>query len=466
MGPSPQVTEIQTRGLLRGTRFTDAWFVSRWSMNLYRGCRHGCLYCDGRAEKYYVKGDFARDIQEQATKQVADRRPPQIVARVSRRSARPVLRCGGRGRRAFSTLTESAASRDGRSRDCWAAVDSGFCRLLQIKVNALDVLDAELSRLREPGFVFVGGGVSDAWQPAEVRHRLARGALERLHAHGMPVHVLSKSALVERDLDLLQAIHQEKHAILSMSIQTTDDTLRQVYKPGAAPLARRWSLLERAKRLGLTTGVMAMPILPGLSDSPSAIEELVARAADHGVDFLLFGGLTLRPGIQQQTWLDALRQHHPHLLPGHARLYGAKRPSGAGDPRYQQRLLHRFATALARHGLPSRIPRAIFTGLIPQYTELAMLLEHRTHRASLAGDPQPAWAGSGQALQRWAAQRWRQSGRRRSFHHQELEREPRAAVKDGSIIRRAGLSPLVLPVLRELLQSLPPSPGQMGLDFA
>ncbi len=69
--------------------------------------------------------------QEQATEEVTDRRPPRIVARASRRSARPALRSSGRGRRALSTLTESAASRDGRSRDCWVAVDSGFCRLLQ-----------------------------------------------------------------------------------------------------------------------------------------------------------------------------------------------------------------------------------------------------------------------------------------------------------------------------------------------
>ena len=72
----------------------------------------------------------AAAFQEQATEQVADRRPPRIVARASRRSARPVLCSSGRGRRALSTLTESAASRDGRSRDCWDAVDSGFCRLL------------------------------------------------------------------------------------------------------------------------------------------------------------------------------------------------------------------------------------------------------------------------------------------------------------------------------------------------
>ena len=97
--------------------------------------------------------------QEQATEQVADRRPPQIVARVSRRSARPVLRCGGRGRRAFSTLTESAASRDGRSRDCWTAVDSGFCRLLRPITRLLPLLLLPWSGVvQAAGYYFTDAG--------------------------------------------------------------------------------------------------------------------------------------------------------------------------------------------------------------------------------------------------------------------------------------------------------------------
>ena len=178
------------RSILRGHDFTDAWFVARFGMNLYRGCQHGCAYCDGRAERYRVQGEFDRDIV--------------------------------------------------------------------VKSNALSLLERELSRLAEPGFVFLGGGVSDAWQPAEAEHRLARGALELLHARGFPVHVLTKSALVERDLDLLAAIHQRSRAILSFSIQTTDDTVRQRYEPGAAPIALRWRLLRRAKAMGLVTAVMAI----------------------------------------------------------------------------------------------------------------------------------------------------------------------------------------------------------------
>jgi DNA repair photolyase len=112
----------------------DSWFLGRYGMNLYRGCEHGCRFCDGRSERYLVEGDFARDIT--------------------------------------------------------------------VKRNAVAVLDRELGRIREPGFVFVGGGVCDAYQPAQARYGLARGALEVARRRGLPVHVLTKSALVERDLDL------------------------------------------------------------------------------------------------------------------------------------------------------------------------------------------------------------------------------------------------------------------------
>ena len=151
--------EIDAKTVTRTTGVTDPWFLGRFGMNLYRGCEHACRYCDGRAERYRVEGDFARDIQ--------------------------------------------------------------------VKRNAVAVLERELSRIREPGFVFVGGGVSDAYQPAEEVYGLARGALEVSLARGLPVHVLTKSTLVARDLDLLQAVRDEAGvAILSMSIQTVDDDLR------------------------------------------------------------------------------------------------------------------------------------------------------------------------------------------------------------------------------------------------
>jgi DNA repair photolyase len=223
----PRYHEVAAKSLLRRSVMVDPFFLGRFGSNLFRGCEHGCLYCDGRAERYYVSGTFDRDIE--------------------------------------------------------------------VKSNALALAGRELDLMREPGFLFIGGGVCDAYQPAEERYALARGLLLLCQERRVPVHVLTKSTLVERDFDVLSAINRDTRAILSFSIALGEERQRAIFEPGAAPLAERWRLLRRAREAGLGTAVMAMPLLPGLSDQPEHIEALLTRAAEVGVDFVCAGGLTLRP---------------------------------------------------------------------------------------------------------------------------------------------------------------------------
>ena len=353
---------------------------------------------------------------------------------------------------------------DGRAERYY--VQGAFDRDIVVKSNALSLLAHELERLPEPGFVFLGGGVSDSWQPAEAQHGLARGALELLLERGLPVHVLTKSALVERDLELLEATHQRSRAILSFSIQTVDDAVRERFEPGAAPIAERWRLLREAKARGLVTGVMAMPVLPGISDQPEAIDALLARAAAAGVDFVLGSGLTLRPGVQQQAMLDALAQHQPDLIAGYRAVYRAQLPSGAPDPRYAQRVHDRFAAARARHGLPDRIPRSVFAGLLPQYAEAAVLLEHRQHALGAAGDPAPWLGRSARALQRWAAAALRSLGRQRGpGAWRQVEQRFRELLQRRELGHIDGFDTRSLPELRAMVGLMPPPRGQAQLSL-
>jgi len=374
--------EVAAKTITRIPGSTDPWFLGRYGMNLYRGCEHGCVYCDGRAERYYVPGDFAREIT--------------------------------------------------------------------VKHNAVAVLGHELARIREPGFVFIGGGVSDAYQPAEAEYRLARGALKLAREHRLPVHVLTKSTLVARDLDVLAGIAADTRAILSVSLQTLDDAVRARVEPDAAPIEARWQLLAEARERGLATGVMAVPVLPGISDQPSAIDALVARAASQGVDFVCGGGLTQRPGAQKDTYLALVQEHWPEHLPGYERLYRAARASGVGDGRYYRRVDSRFADALLRHGLPGRPPRRLFSGLIPRYAEAAVLLEHRDFERSLAGHPSRRLGRAGWALQQWARSRFaRHRSRRYTWRH--VEEEAVARVRDGSVLEIDGVTRAALPLLEEVL---------------
>lgn len=363
---------VDAKSVCRPSGFVDPWFIGGFGMNLYRGCEHGCVYCDGRAERYYVQGDFARDIQ--------------------------------------------------------------------VKRNAVSLVARELARRHEPGFVFVGGGVCDAYQPAEHEYRLARGVLEVALDLGRPVHVLTKSVLVERDFDLLSRIQQRCGAVLSFSIQSTDESVREIFEPGAAPLEERWRVLQKAKSLGLGTGVMAMPVLPGISDQPEAIHRLIGRAHSVGADFVLCGGLTLRPGVQHDGYLAVLERDYPQHVEGYRRLYRARLSSGAPDPRYVARLDTRFREALAAYDMPGRMPYRIWGGKLALHAEVAVGLEHHGFFVHGGGREAVAWGRHGWALQQWAREQQRAVGRSNKEPWRRVEELFAASLADGSLARALGWS--------------------------
>ncbi len=379
--PEARYTTVEARSLLRHSGMVDPWFLGGFGLNLYRGCEHGCTYCDGRAERYYVEGDFARDIA--------------------------------------------------------------------VKANSLLLAQQELCKRREPGFLFLGGGVSDSYQPAEAQYQLARGILSIAAEAKLPVHLLTKSALIERDFDLLACINQDSRAIVSFSLHTTDDQLRQVVEPRAASISERLRLLAKARALGMSGGLMAMPLLPGLSDSPAQIDELVRRAADSGAQYVCFGGLTLRPGRQKECYYGMLSSNWPHLVGGYDRAYGQNLASGAPDPRYAKKLTLRFTDALAKANLPARIPRAVFTGILPLYAEASVLLEHAETAALLRGIRRPL-GRAGHLLAQWARKRVVALQRRRGFHYHEVEAEFVERTRDGSLCEIDGITSDALEELRKL----------------
>jgi DNA repair photolyase len=373
--------ETTARSVLTTSVLVDPWFIGSFGMNLYRGCAHGCIYCDGRAERYYVEGDFERDIV--------------------------------------------------------------------VKRNGADLVAAELERCREPGFVFLGGGVSDSYQPADSKYELTRRVLEQILEHGRSVHVLTKSALVERDFDLLAEISRKRRALFSVSLQSVDDAIISRVEPRAASAAERLRLLAAARRMGLDTGIMAMPLLPGISDTAEKIGELVRAAKDVGVGFVCFGGLTLRPGRQKEFYYEHLRRWWPELVPGYDRAYGSNRASGAPDPRLTRKVTRRFAEALSKYGVPSRIPRAVFHGAVPIYTEASVLLEHTEAAALLEGRTVPLMA-AGFALAKWARKRLVAISRSKGGSYRDVEAEFLSRIVDGSLVEIDGMTPLALHHLREL----------------
>jgi DNA repair photolyase len=381
---SPRYHEVAAKSLLRRSVVVDPFFLGRFGSNIYRGCEHGCLYCDGRAERYYVSGTFDRDIE--------------------------------------------------------------------VKSNALELAARELDLMREPGFLFIGGGVCDAYQQAEARFTLARGLLQLCLERHVPVHLLTKSALVERDFDLLTAINQDTRAVLSFSIALVDERQREIFEPGAAPLEERWRLLRRAREAGLGTAVMAMPLLPGLSDQPDQIDALLGRAAQVGVDFVCIGGLTLRPGRQKDGFFAVLAREFPELVPGYQKLYREDRSSGAPDVRYSERLYRRCRELQDQHNLPGRMPQRLFHGLVPLYTELSVLLEHRGYQCKETGGPNGRLARAGQAVAAWARTRLARQRGKNAFR--EVESELGFLVRGQRLGEIPDLEASVIPEVEELFKLL------------
>jgi DNA repair photolyase len=142
---------------------------------------------------------------------------------------------------------------------------------VDVKVNAVETLARQVRRA-EPGEVFVSSAC-DGWQPIEAECRLTRRCCELLVQHGFHVNVLSKSALVLRDLDLFSP----DSATIGTTVTTLDERLQALWEPGGAPVDERFGVLDQARRAGLKTSIMFGPLLPFLSDGQASIDALLER---------------------------------------------------------------------------------------------------------------------------------------------------------------------------------------------
>lgn len=316
------IKEITAKSILRKQKRIDSWFLCSYGINLYRGCTHNCVYCDGRDEKYQVEGDFGSEIS--------------------------------------------------------------------IKTNAIELLEHELdpSRKRKPmsnGFMFVCGGVSDSYQHFEKQYGLTRKTLELLHRFGHPVHMLTKSTLIERDLGLLNEIRKSRGAVVSFSFSTVDDSLGRKLEPGVPPPSARLETIKRFKDAGFSCGMYLMPVVPFITDSVEMIEQSVAAAKTAGVDFIVFSGMTLKPGRQKDYFKRFLNNSFPELVPRYDQLYSNNSPWGepaGGDASGIEKL---FVNAASKYRMPKRMPLGIWAPLVSRTEQILLMLDQLGYLADLKG---------------------------------------------------------------------------------
>ena len=319
------IREIEAKSILRKHRKIDSWFISHYGMNLYRGCLHNCVYCDGRSETYHVDGEFGENVA--------------------------------------------------------------------VKINAIEVLRHELNPKgkRAPlkrSFIMMGGGIGDSYQPVEKKYELTQKTLYLLYEHKFPVHILTKSTLVERDLDILRKINEQNRAIVSFSFSSVDDGISSIFEPGVPSPSERLRTLAFFKKEGIACGMFLLPVIPFLTDTSELMEETVKQARNVGVDFTIFGGMTLKEGRQSDYFFDVLKKRYPELLAEYRNIYGGN-GWGQATGEYYNSINSKFNAIAEKYEMPKRIPPALYTDILWENDLVIVILEHIDYLLKLEGKPSP-----------------------------------------------------------------------------
>ncbi len=253
-----------------------------WTVNPYRGCSHACSYCFARPTHTYLDLNAGRDFE----------------------------------------------------------------REIVVKVNAPEVLRAELRRPSWKREHVAMGTNTDPYQWVEGRYQLMPGIWEALRDSGTPASVLTKSPLLLRDRELMKEVPEIR---ANLSVPTLDEKAWRATEPRTPhPLARLEAVAE-LNRAGIPCGILIAPLMPGINDAPEQVARIIELAEEAGaVDI---GGIALHlRGEVKGLFFEWLREHRPELLPRYERLYAC----GAYVPKQERQRLARLARPAGRRVRPLR----------------------------------------------------------------------------------------------------------------
>jgi DNA repair photolyase len=248
-------------------------------MNLYRGCSHGCIYCDARSVCYQMKHDF-EDIE--------------------------------------------------------------------VKRNAAAILEDQLKRKRRPCMIGTGA-MCDPYIPLEDELRLTRQCLEIIERQGFGLTILTKSARILRDLDVLTAINERTKCVVQMTLTTYDADLCRIIESNVSSTAERFAALEAFRDAGIPTVVWLTPILPFINDTEENLRGILdycVRAKVRGI--ICFGfGVTLREG-DREYFYGKLDEHFSGMKRKYIRRFGDAYECSSPN---QDRLWQIFDETCRKHGI-------------------------------------------------------------------------------------------------------------------
>ncbi|GKX30105.1 radical SAM protein [Vallitalea longa] len=242
---------IKAKTIITKNKKPDYWFGHDYNMNIYKGCNHGCIYCDSRSECYHIEN--------------------------------------------FSQV--------------------------RAKENALEIIRNQLRSKVNKGVVG-SGAMSDPYNPYEKELHLTRNALELINAYGFGIGIATKSALITRDMDIIQDINKHSPVCLKLTITTADDNLSRIIEPNVNVSSKRFEALAALSDKGIYAGILLMPVLPFINDTEDNIISIIKMAHEAGAKFIYpYFGVTLRQN-QRCYFYDKLDKHFPGIKEKYIKQFG------------------------------------------------------------------------------------------------------------------------------------------------
>lgn len=268
-----------------------------WTINPYRGCEFACKYCYARYTHEFMEIRDSLEFERQI---------------YIKQGAAP---------------TDSTDTRPG--------------------ANLRYLLRRDLKKVK-PGEEIAIGTATDPYQPAERRYEVTRTLLEEFAQHsGFDIGIVTKSDLIVRDIDVLRRVAKNNRLFVNMTITTLDPQLARILEPRAPRPDLRLKALRALNLSGIDAGVICAPVLPGITDKPRDLEQLVAETARHGGKYIFANPLFLKP-CSATVFLPFLEQEFPQLVGEYRKRFEGK---AFVSPVYRKRISELMSKLRSKYGI-------------------------------------------------------------------------------------------------------------------